>query len=231
MHRKRNQRGFTLVEIAVVLLIIGLLAGAVLASRELIDASKVRTLIAELDAAKTAYFGFVDRYRGPPGDYARATTAIPNATVNGDGNGRIEPRSAGAPVDEHIAAWEHLSRAGYLVGPFVYIQGNETASSAPSSAFGAFMRIVSGADYGGLASPRNNLNSGNFIPARVLAEADRKVDDGIAITGAFRFSSVATTGIAPVLAQCVRTSGPDAGSWQVTGPGDNGNCGAAWLLE
>lgn len=231
MAEHNNCRGFTLLEIAVVLLVVGLLVGALLASRELMDSAKVRALVGALDSARTAYYGFVDRYRGPPGDYPRATLAIPNASVDGNGNGRIEPRSAGAAIDEHIAAWEHLGRAGFLVGPFVYDEGNETAGNAPSSVFGAYMRLVTGADYAGRAIPRDNVNSGNFIPASVLAEADRKMDDGIATTGKFRFSTVATTGPAPTLAHCVRSGGAYDGHWQTIGQGDNRNCGATWLLE
>lgn len=229
--RRAPNRGMTLLEIAVILLIVGLLAGAVLGGRELMDASRVRTLLAEINGARTAYFGFIDRYRSLPGDFAGATVSIPNATANGNGNGRIEMLAAGAPVDEHIAAWEHLSRAGYLIGPFTYSPGPETPGNAPSSAFGAFLRVIHGADFAGEASPRSNLNTGNFIPARVLAEADRKADDGLAATGAFRFSSVATSGNAPQLNLCVHTDGSTAGAWRVTGPGDNGNCGATWLLE
>ena len=88
----RQQRGFTLIEIAIVLVIIGLLLGGVLKGQELIQSARVRNLISQQDGVKAAYFGFLDRYRALPGDYTTATTNIANivataACNNGNGNG------------------------------------------------------------------------------------------------------------------------------------------------
>ena len=65
----RKQQGFTLIEIAIVLVIIGLLLGGVLKGQELITSARVRNLISQQDGVKVAYFGFLDRYRALPGDY------------------------------------------------------------------------------------------------------------------------------------------------------------------
>ena len=62
----RKQRGFTLIEIAIVLVIIGLLLGGVLKGQELITSARVRNLISTQDGVKAAYFGFLDRYRALP---------------------------------------------------------------------------------------------------------------------------------------------------------------------
>ena len=230
MHRNNKLSGFTLVEIAIVLVIIGLLVAAIMVASELLSSARARTLIHEMDALKGAYFGFVDRYHAFPGDYARATGDIPNTTVNGNGNGRIEAVGSGSIIDEHIAVWEHLSGAGFIAGRYHYAAGPENPTSAPKTAFGAFPRIVSGQQYAGIALNRNNLNSGNLVPASVLAEADRKIDDGTAIEGAFRFSSVDTAGTPPVESQCVRAAAPAAGAWRVDGVIET-NCGATWLLQ
>ena len=102
---KRNANGFTLIEIAIVLVIIGLLLGGVLKGQELITGARVRNLISQQDGIKAAFFGFQDRYRALPGDYAAANTNINNvcATCNGNGNGRIEI-AATAPAGHHIPA-------------------------------------------------------------------------------------------------------------------------------
>ncbi|MGZ5736798.1 MAG: prepilin-type N-terminal cleavage/methylation domain-containing protein, partial [Burkholderiales bacterium] len=63
----KRHGGFTLIEIAIVLVIIGLLLGGVLKGQELITAARVRNFIQEEDAVKAAYFGFLDRYRALPG--------------------------------------------------------------------------------------------------------------------------------------------------------------------
>ena len=60
---RNRQSGFTLIEIAIVLVIIGLLLGGVLKGQELITSARVRNLIATQDGVKAAYFGFLDRYR------------------------------------------------------------------------------------------------------------------------------------------------------------------------
>ena len=87
-----KSRGFTLIEIAIVLVIIGLLLGGVLKGQELITSARVRNLISQQDGIKAAFFGFQDRFRALPGDYAAATTNIAGVSDNGNGNGRIERR-------------------------------------------------------------------------------------------------------------------------------------------
>ena len=69
-------RGFTLIEIAIVLVIIGLLLGGVLKGEELIRAARVRNLINEQQNIKAAFYGFQDRYRALPGDYGSAANNI-----------------------------------------------------------------------------------------------------------------------------------------------------------
>jgi type II secretory pathway pseudopilin PulG len=87
----RRQAGFTLLEIAIALVTIGLLFGATLAGQELMTGARVRNLIAQQDAVQAAYLAFQDRYRGYPGDYAQAMRTIPDVAADGNGNGRIEP--------------------------------------------------------------------------------------------------------------------------------------------
>src|SRR3569832_2207594 len=95
----RSTRGFTLIEIAIVLVIIGLLLGGVLKGQELITGARVRNLIQQQDGVKAAYFGFLDRYRSLPGDYASAKANIPGTTQDGDGDGQIEASSAASIVE------------------------------------------------------------------------------------------------------------------------------------
>ncbi|MCU0869535.1 MAG: prepilin-type N-terminal cleavage/methylation domain-containing protein [Burkholderiales bacterium] len=226
--RRSAAAGFTLVEVAIVLFILALLLGAIFAAEELLASSRARTVIGESTAIRTAWYGFVDRYRSPPGDFARATTAIPNATVAGNGNGLVRMRSAGETIDEPIAAWEHLTQAGFLVGGYRYAAGAETVASAPRNAFGGFPRLVHDAEFAGAVTARMHLKTGNRISADVLAEVDRKVDDGLSDRGALRFSATSTTGDAIVEAQC-----HDAAThrWITTGGAIGQNCGGAWLLE
>src|SRR5882672_7513789 len=104
---RKQQAGFTLIEIAIVLVIIGLLLGGVLKGQELITSARVRNLISQQEGIKAAYFGFLDRFRALPGDYSQASTNIncTPACANGNGNGQIRSVALGDTIDEHIAAW------------------------------------------------------------------------------------------------------------------------------
>ena len=129
---RKQQQGFTLIEIAIVLVIIGLLLGGVLKGQELIQNARVRNIIALQDGVKAAYFGFQDRYRGIPGDYTvgNAGANIPNAgaTCGGNSNSLIDATVGG--VGESICAWYHLSRAGFITGSYTGIGADNTALTA-----------------------------------------------------------------------------------------------------
>ncbi len=68
MQNFKKQSGFTLVEIAIVLVIIGLLLGGILKGQELINSARVRNLADQNSGIQAAYYGFIDRYRQVPGD-------------------------------------------------------------------------------------------------------------------------------------------------------------------
>ena len=233
----RKQSGFTLIEIAIVLVIIGLLLGGVLKGQELITSARVRNLISQQDGIKAAYFGFLDRFRALPGDYAQATNNIANVTAgsNGNGNGQITANgTAGATTDEHIAAWDHLSKAGFINGSYNYVAGAETTGSTPTNPYSRYLRLVYDAVYAGVgATSRHNLKTGNQIPSDILAEVDRKVDDGVADGGSFRFSAydgggvggVAPTGPGAAVTDCYAAA---AGPWTSTSSAPN--CGGTSLF-
>ncbi len=215
-----RESGFTLIEVAVVMMLFALLAGVVLAANELILSARARALSADLDAYRTAHFGFIDRYRAMPGDMGTAVRDIRGATGNGNADGRIEATGA---MDEPSLAWEHLFRAGFL-------QGRQRADRpAPVNVFGAPARVEYGSRFAGATAARHNFNTGNLVPASVLAEIDRKLDDGFATTGAVRFSYVDTVGAPPAPERCFDTLAVSSGSWRI-GTSEETNCGATWLL-
>lgn len=230
---KHNQSGFTLVEIAIVLVIVGLLLGGILKGQELVQNAKVRNIADQQNAIKAAYYAFQDRYRALPGDYVAAGTNIPNVdtTTNGDGNAQIGV--SGAASNEPVYAWHHLTNAGFIscseCAAKAAPPAAPSAANSPSNANGGVMAIVFDNVYNngvlGTGNNTNNLKSGIQIPSNILAEVDRKIDDGNPQTGTFRFSTYAAGGVNPAAATCAPLGG---GAWQVQAP--DANCGAANLF-
>jgi prepilin-type N-terminal cleavage/methylation domain-containing protein len=210
-------RGFTLIEIAIVLVIIGLLLGGILKGQELLTAARVRNIIQQQDQYKVAFIGFIDRYRNPPGDYAQASANIkdiaagpcgtPNANGNGNGNNQVE-----ATGSENTLAWEHLSKAGFLNVTYTCALA-VSASTSPFNRYEQPLQLVFDAQYAGTSVARHNLKTGARIPSNLLAEVDRKVDDGVATTGEFR----AALDAAITATECYTP----AGVWQSDNPGNN----------
>ncbi|MEK6210703.1 MAG: prepilin-type N-terminal cleavage/methylation domain-containing protein [Pseudomonadota bacterium] len=238
MNRKYAQ-GFTLIEIAIVLVIIGLLLGGILKGQELITSARVRNLISQQDGVKAAFFGFQDRFRALPGDYTAATTNVVGVAAtaacglgNGNGNGRVETVNA-----ENILAWEHLSKSGFINGTYT-CAATDGPTTSPVNPYSVYMQVVYDGIYGAgtTAAPsplRHNIKSGSQVPVEIIAEMDRKIDDGAPNTGGFQFSryqgngaSAPTDGAAAQPACTNLTT--SAGVWNAT----NGstNCGGASLL-
>lgn len=230
---KKTEMGFTLIEIAIVLVIIGLLLGGVLKGQELITSARVRNVISLQDGIKAAYFGFLDRYRALPGDYAQATTNIngvstasgcgPAASVgNGNGDGQI--LGVATSANENILAWEHLSKAGFINGSYT-CAASASPGSAPTNPYGQYFDIVyanSYADSAATPGSRHILLTGSNIGSDLLAEIDRKVDDGNPLQGSYRGQS-AGTGITS--ANCYTTGATPA--WITSSPSTT--CGGATL--
>lgn len=226
----RKQNGFTLIEIAIVLVIIGLLLGGVLKGQELITSARVRNLISQQDGIKAAYFGFLDRFRALPGDYSQAVANISGvgtacgAAGLGNGNGQIESTNG-----EYIMAWDHLSKSGFINGSYT-CTGNAVLAPTtnPTNPYSMYLVLIYDNIYAGTVSNRHNLKTGNQIPADILAEVDRKVDDGVASGGTFRFSAHTglTSGTPPTDTLCYTAA---TGAWIVTGTVQT-NCGAASLF-
>jgi hypothetical protein len=212
-----------------VLVIIGLLLGGVLKGQELITSARVRNLISQQDGVKAAYLGFLDRFRALPGDYSQASTTIANvaAGANGNNNGQIQSIAGGSVIDEHIAAWDHLSKAGFINGSYTYAAGAEINATTPTNPYARYLRVIYDNIYGaGAPANRHNLKTGNQIPSDLLAEIDRKVDDGNPVGGTFQFSAYdggGGGGVAPTAAGCVTGT-----QWSSTTV--DTNCGGASLF-
>jgi prepilin-type N-terminal cleavage/methylation domain-containing protein len=247
--RHSRQSGFTLIEIAIVLVIIGLLLGGVLKGQELITSARVRNLIAQQDGIKAAFFGFQDRFRAYAGDYAAASTTLkcPTGTscLNGNGNGIVEAAAtpaAGSEPAETMLAWMHLASAGFLNGSYTMVAGTaataRTDANTPKNPYNIFLEIIYDNTYADTAGPppnKHNLKTGAQVPVEIISEVDRKIDDGNGLRGAFRYSQYqGNAPAAPPAPAAAHTPGSGQCVSSVTGgwfiPEGEVNCGGASLF-
>ena len=194
---KRYASGFTLIEIAIVLVIIGLLLGGVLKGQELITGARVRNLISQQDGIKAAFFGFQDRFRALPGDYAAASTNINGVSrSNGNGNGRIENNAAAPRLRARGNPGVEPSDRGRLPQRQLHRRPAATrprpTPTTPRTPTASTSRLIYDGVYGTAPSPRrpakHNLKTGSQVPVEIIAEVDRKIDDGMPYAGGFQFS-------------------------------------------
>jgi prepilin-type N-terminal cleavage/methylation domain-containing protein len=185
----KSQKGFTLVEIAIVLVIIGLLLGGILKGQEMITQAKIKNVIADVTGVSAAMYGYQDRYRALPGDDKGAGrwTAAPAATA-GNGNGVIEGAYGSAnAADESRNFWDHLRRAGFVGGagtenPFNAVSGKMGVQTGDgSSATPPGVLCIGGVQcFTGLILCSANL------PDKIAISVDSQMDDGQGNAGSVR---------------------------------------------
>lgn len=126
MNNTRN--GFSLVELSIVLVILGLLVGGILAGKSLIHASELRSVSTERSKYLTAIHAFKDKYLGLPGDITNASSFWSGAG-NGNGDGSvgittgIGTYAANGTQGEWYKAWDHLAKAGLMEGTYTGVSG------------------------------------------------------------------------------------------------------------
>lgn len=184
-HRRfARQSGFTLVEIAIVLVIIGLLLGGVLKGQELIENAKIKNLRNDFQGVSAAYYAYKDRYNTVSGDDISATTAIRGwaGSTAGDGSGVVGANNAwvaclAATANENCLFWRHLRHAGLISGT--------TNNADAQNAYGGAIRVTqsTGATTG--VAPGFNICMGN-LPGKAAAGIDSAFDDGNPATGTVR---------------------------------------------
>ncbi len=183
-----HQKGFTLVEISIVLVIVGLILGGVLKGQVLIDSARVRSVINDLNGIRSAWYGFQDRFHGIPGDFPGATAYISTEAKDGDGDGTVGSKQ------EIASVWQHLSTSGFISGEFDGVADNVGAlddeecssTTCPQNPYYGFYKYSFTAKANSVAGSSNELYTGGKIPSSVLFEVDTKLDDGNPTTGQFR---------------------------------------------
>lgn len=193
----KKQSGFTLIELAIVLVIIGLLLGGVLKGQELITQAKIKNVIADFNGITAAYYGYQDRYKRIPGDDPDSVTrwapaaAVGNGRGNGDGsfaaasnyNANVAAPTATDGTQETSLFWRDLRLAGFVGG-----SGGANPNNAVAGMVGVQMGndafqsdgATAGTGFTGLILCSSNL------PDKIAVAVDTTLDDGDPQTGSVR---------------------------------------------
>jgi prepilin-type N-terminal cleavage/methylation domain-containing protein len=193
---RARQTGFTLVEIAIVLVIIGLLLGGVLKGQEMIENAKVKSAIADMRGVTAAHNSYVDRFRRLPGDDGPNLAALTarqgawaNITAFGNNNGvlAITPAQTFTGAGEGAAYWQHLRASGFIAGN----PADAGAAAIPRNAFNGLMGVSNNTTaVTGMAQGLSTCLG--QVPGKAARQIDTQLDDGNPATGSIR----ATQGVA-----------------------------------
>ena len=211
---KRAKRGVTLVEIAIVLVIIGLLLGGILKGQELINNAKVKNMISYQESLRAAWYAFIDRYEAVPGDWTRASQFLAinqSAVISGQGNGFINE-------NESPLVFTHLVAAGFLRcavcddGTLGHANQDEwkdlkpgspepsgpvsqpSTENSPTNSYGGVVAIFHDVSYyhgrsAGSYQAQLMAHSGPRVPSNLARDVDNKIDDGYANAGDVRMNN------------------------------------------
>ena len=243
MPRKLIAQGFSLVEMAIVLVIVGLLIGGILRGQELITSGRVSNLIAQQQAIQTAYYAFQDRYKMMPGDLTAAQAATINASTsqawNNPGDGWADPTD-GPQFFNNLAQAGFLACAGCMQQATVAPTGSAlfcNINNCPVNVFGlpvAFAYPIptsmpatntTGTFYLSTLAAEGSkamASTGAGVTAGILSEMDRKIDDANPASGQFRFTNYSSTGSTSV----------ETSMWQTcVTPSTTGGTSYSWVAN
>lgn len=189
-----KQLGFSLIELAIVLVIAGLLMAGVLRGQEWISNAKVKSLAADFRNIPTYFYGYQDRFRALPGDDDAAVTHVGGTDASQGQNSLIEGSwDTTTQTDESYLVWQHLRLAGLMNG-----STNVTDSSTyvPRNSEGGRIGVTS---VGSLAEVDATTMVGahvvcsNGVLGRYALQLDAMLDDGAGNSGAMRILTAGAT--------------------------------------
>ena len=186
--KRHLNSGFTLVEVSIVLVVIGLLIGSVLVAVNILQNARITSTISTLQSIQSAVSTYNQNYGAVPGDDTKAASRF-SLTNSGGGNGVVGTSTSyndntsaaanGEGAYESRMVWSHLRASGLIKG-----QGTDVAQ--PGNPFGGIFGIQNGAFTTDGIGSGTNVVCINQVPGSAAVIIDQRQDDGIPNTGNIR---------------------------------------------
>lgn len=206
---KHTSPAFILMELAIVIVVVGLLAGGVAVGFQVMESAKIRGTVSQIGEYTNAVTAFRDQYFGWPGDISNAGSLWPDcdatpANCNGNGNGVIDSTA------ESYRAWQQMRMAELVSGPYSgtstsgqsVIGTNVPKANIDGVGFSLFAvdtswvnfyisgQVTAATNVMIIGKPAtNSITSAAGINTAYSQEVDQKVDDGFPSSGIMTSSS------------------------------------------
>lgn len=214
MRGQIRQAGFSLVELGVAIIVIGLLLGLVVKGGEMIENARISSTVMQVKSYQSAVDSFRSQYKAWPGDFGQAAAQIAGCAVgtDGDGNGAVAAAAAGANDRAGVSlvtgieatnVWTHLRCSGLapsLPAGAVWAFGSQLPAASVAGGFEMYYRNTAHVFRLSGQLSATALVAGQGVDGYVALALDRKMDDGIFAAGAVQVLS---------LGACGAASGPD----------------------
>ena len=190
--KNKKQAGFSLIESAIVLVIMGFLIGGILKGKDLIESARLKRVIAQLNEYRLATSAFLDRYDVLPGDFNKAAILIKEGLQNGNGNGLVDGAGL-ASGSEALNFWADLSAAGLIGSPGT--QGTENigefGKGAPETSIGGGFTVENNPQglkglWFILGKKTGKHGDGGLLTPSQAQGIDKKMDNGNPTSGKVR---------------------------------------------